>query len=203
MLFLLLCTSTSPPPMTLTPICACDSNPNTERASLIRVTRCDISNMKFCLLISSSSLSHVVTSCFGKKSLFFVRYFALLLFFLQANIIFSMRCPVAPLAVITAYPHVFASVSLTRDQLCFSIAQSAAWWMRLSVAQVRRHPWWDGPTVHYSTASSVLLPFRASLCFPLCCHTWQMANGKKTFPNILRFFSFPLARTAPSLFRRW
>lgn len=128
---------------------------------------------------------------FGKKSLFFVRYFALLLFFLQANIIFSMRCPVAFLAVITAYPHVFASVSPTRDQLCFSIAQSTAWWMRLSVAQVRRHPWWDGPTVHYSMASSVLLPFRASLCFPLCCHTWQMANVKKTFPNILRFFLFP------------
>lgn len=97
MLFLLLCTSTPPPPITLTPICACDSNPNTERASLIRVTRYDISNMKFCLLISSSSLSHVVTSCFGKKkSLFFVRYFALLLFFLQANIIFFHALPSSP-----------------------------------------------------------------------------------------------------------
>lgn len=133
----------------------------------------------------------MVTSCFGKKVCYLWDILCFCCFSCKLISFFSMCCPVAPLAVITAYPHVFASVSPTRDQLCFSIAQSAAWWMRLSVVQVRRHPWWDGPTVHYSTASSVLLPFRASLCFPLCCHTWQMANVKKSFPNILRFFLFP------------
>lgn len=101
-----------------------------------------------------------------------------------------MRCPVAPR--LWSLSPLFLQVRVQHGTTVFSIAQSAGvpptWWMRLSVAQVRRHPWWEGLTVHHSVASSALLPFCTSVRSPLCCHTWQMANARNTFPNILPFF---------------
>lgn len=124
--------------------------------------------------------------------------------FLQANVLggylftpvwiqtffFPHALSSSPPAVITVPPF-FASASPARDHCVFNRAECwrpPTWWMRLSVAQVRRHPWWDGLTVHHSVASSALLPFCTSFRSPLCCHTWQMANARNTFPNILPFF---------------
>lgn len=45
---------------------------------------------------------------------------------------------------------VFQHLCICVKHLCLPV-----WWMPLFVAQVRRHPWWDRPTVHHSCLSSV------------------------------------------------
>lgn len=43
-------------------------------------------------------------------------------------------------------------------QLCVKHCCLPRWWMHLFVAQVRRHPWWDRPTVHHSPAPTFSSP---------------------------------------------
>lgn len=58
------------------------------------------------------------------------------------------------------------------------------WWITLFATQVRRHPWWDRPTVHHSPA------------FLHCIHslsshsgaTWQMARARNALADIGPFF---------------
>lgn len=57
--------------------------------------------------------------------------------------------------------------------ICVKHCRLPAWWMPLFVAQVRRHPWWDGPTVHHfpslylSPTSPPLLPCAPQSILPL------------------------------------
>lgn len=114
---------------------------------------------------------------------------------------------------------VFPYLCSCRNRRCLS-----AWWMPLFEAQVRRHSWWDRPTVHHSPASTMLLPSAppSILTFPFLLY---MTNGihKKhglrhlaTFPQLQAFvhsfiwlllFSFSASFSTtfnhPSLMEPW
>lgn len=75
--------------------------------------------------------------------------------------------------------------------VCVRPCRLAAWWIPLFVAQVRRHPWWDRPTVHHSPASASPLllsphlhPFSATHSSP----AWRMAYTRNVLLDILPFF---------------
>lgn len=80
--------------------------------------------------------------------------------------------------------------------VCVKHRRLPAWWMPLFVAQVRRHPWWDRPTVHHSLASTSLPPLLRRSPAHLhpfspshCGCTWQMAYTRKGSPISSQFSS--------------
>lgn len=116
---------------------------------------------------------------------------------LEGIIEFSGWCRVAPGCDHCALLRVWAQVSGVFLRLCSFVkhCRLPVWWMLLFVAQVRRHPWWDRPTVHHSPASTLFPPLLRG--YPLHLHpfspfhsscTWQMTHTRNAFYDIYPFF---------------
>lgn len=84
------------------------------------------------------------------------------------------------LAVMAVPFAIMSCVLLHLGRFAWRCCRLPEWWMPLYVAQVRWHPWWDGPTLHHSPASPAdpsPRPFAppSILPFPFRLH---MTNGR-------------------------
>lgn len=93
-----------------------------------------------------------------------------------------------------------------RPRGCVKRRRLPAWWMSLFVAQVRRHPWWDRPTVHHSPptnpTASAASPCAATLCTsihsPSSVPSRSMTNGPTQEMRSPIFGHFSCAATISS-----